>query len=304
MTPVTIHTRVPRSGAVSVRLEGGLGNQLFQYAAGRAHALRTGAKLVLDLSWYVDQAVRPFALSGLDLQVEGIVVSPPGPFGLNRLIDRAARRLGLEPLLAGSVFREAAFAYDSRFEKLPASAVLRGYFQSWRYFADVSVQIGREVFPERPRSFAVADLCDEVESLNSIAVHIRRGDYVDSEVASRHHGTCSPGYYKAAIDAAGTGDAAARCYVFSDDPAWCREHLDLGSPTTWVSEISRGAALDDFAVMARCRHFVVANSSFSWWAAWLGRHPDKRVCAPARWFQAVDIDTRDLCPPEWIRIAA
>lgn len=283
--------------AVVVGLSGGLGNQMFQYAAGRALALRLGAPLALDVSWFSDRAERQFGLDGF--VVDGRVLRPlPLPPGLVRLESRMSRRWGR--LRHGvPIFRERHFRFDTRFDLLGRPVFLEGFWQSERYFATQGAAIREDFLLAQPLRISAQRYLDQISTSDAICVHVRRGDYVSNPVAADTHGTCSPRYYSAAVADIADGLSNPHCFVFSDEPAWARDNLTLGVPATYVDANSASEPHWDIALMSACRHFVIANSSLSWWAAWLGNAQDKRVIAPSPWFKDPTKDTRDLLPAAW-----
>jgi hypothetical protein len=139
-------------------------------------------------------------------------------------------------------------------------------------------------------------LIDETES---ICVHVRRGDYVSNRAAADFHGTCSTAYYKSAVARIARNMEKPVCYIFSDDPDWVRRELLFDIPAVIVDVNGPAQAHQDLWLMAACRHYVIANSSLSWWGAWLGRYSNKFVVAPSRWFLTNDKSTVDLLPSAW-----
>ena len=287
---------------VGVRLVGGLGNQMFQYAAARALALRTEAELDLDLSWFGTVPEREFALL---------------PFAINAsrnnklnyqatktdLLSRVKRRLGFSQNVADfPVFSETSFRYDPRIEQVNAPVFLDGYFQSEQYFTSFQETIRDEFVVQTPPSSAAAQLLDQISATNSICAHIRRGDYVNNPDANAYHGACSLDYYREGLTFVTQGLPQPHCFVFSDDPKWVHENFNPSVPMTIVDIHGVDEAHEDLRLMAACQHYVIANSSFSWWGAWLGSHRDKQIVAPLRWFQNSDNDTSDLIPKTWKRI--
>jgi len=131
---------------------------------------------------------------------------------------------------------------------------------------------------------------------------VRRGDYLTSPAASGCHGVCPPEYYHAAVKELATRLRSPHFYVFSDDPAWVKAQLNLPHPTTFVDHNDAEHGYEDLRLMASCRHHIIANSTFSWWGAWLGGYPEKRVVAPQKWFRDDRVDTADLIPQGWQRI--
>lgn len=289
-------------GSVSVRLVGGLGNQMFQYAAARAVAIRNQAPLVLDLSWFGTDPDRQYALSPFN--IEASLREPRDvPRGKPGVVARVLRRFKLGVRAAdGSVFVEKSFRFDSSIETLVAPVALDGYFQSERYFAHEAEQIARDFSLRDCAHGATAEMLDRIVTEESICIHIRRGDYVTNSAANAYHGTCGMAYYSAGIELAREGFERPHCFVFSDDPAWVKDNFRSDVPITVVDIHGTDQAHEDLRLMSACRRFVIANSSLSWWAAWLGAAQDKRVIAPKRWFSGGDNDTSDLIPVGWTRI--
>jgi hypothetical protein len=285
---------------IAVLAQGGLGNQLFQYATGRALALRRGVPLVIDPGWYETSVPkltpRTFDLIGCSIAARLARPDEASVFAWLRgpLRSRLPAGRPWRPL------RERHLGFQSRVLEAPAGSYLIGYWQSWRYFDAIRRLLLEETLPKAPADDADAALAARMAGIDSIAVHVRRGDYVSVATTAAYHGTCAPGYHGRAVGelAAGLGDPHA--FVFTDDPSWVREHLRLPVPFDIVDRHGPDAALADLALMRRCRHFVIANSSFSWWGAWLGTHPEKRVAAPARWY-ADGRAMPDLLPPDWHR---
>jgi hypothetical protein len=285
---------------VVVGLSGGLGNQMFQYAAGRSLAVRFGVPLVLDLAWFGGQPERQFALS--PFRIEAVQhsqypwLSPRG----RALASRLSRRW-LPRIMEVPVWREPHFHYSTEFEALSEPVFLEGYWQSERFFQEIRPLLLREFALRESLPTACAKLLDEINKCDAICVHVRRGDYLSNPVAAKLHGTCTVGYYRSGIGEICQGLTSPHCFVFSDDPSWVRTFLTLDCPMTVVEVNGSNDAHFDLALMAACQHFLIANSSLSWWGAWLGTHAEKRVIAPKRWFLTVDKDTRDLLPESWIR---
>ena len=141
-----------------------------------------------------------------------------------------------------------------------------------------------------------------IEEEQSVAIHLRRGDYVHDPVINAYHGVCGPDYYRTAVREVQRRVPEVRWFLFTDEPDWVAEHLDLGVPFELVSGNVIADTAQELWLMSRCRHQVIANSSFSWWAAWLGEQKGKVVVAPRRWFVDPTVDTGDLIPEGWIRI--
>ena len=285
---------------VVVGLSGGLGNQMFQYAAGRSLAVRLGVPLVLDLSWFGGQIARQFALAPFRIEaVQRTQCSWLHPRG-QALTSRLTRRW-LPRIMGVPVWREPHFQYSSDFSALSGPVFLEGYWQSDRYFLEIRSQLLQEFALREPLPPFCAKLLDEITVCDAICVHVRRGDYLSNPIAAKVHGTCAVDYYHAGVRELCQGLARPHCFVFSDDPAWVRASLIFDCPMTVVDVNGPDDAHFDLMLMATCRHFLIANSSLSRWGAWLGSQAGKKVIAPARWFLTADKDARDLLPETWQR---
>ena len=286
---------------ILLRPVGGLGNQMFQYAAARALALRTGACVGLDLSWFGTDPERQYALGPFAIKAD--ILDRPLRNNDTHLLARITRHLRIVYASKETpIFREASFRYDPRIEKVSPPVILDGYFQSETYFAAYRTQISAEFSVQQPPSLAASHLLDQIANSDAICLHVRRGDYISNPKANAYHGTCSLDYYRQGLVFVSQGLDNPHCFVFSDDPGWVRENFKADLPTTVVDIHHPGQAHEDLRLMAACLHFVIANSSLSWWGAWLGARAGKKVVAPLRWFKSSANDTSDLVPSEWHRV--
>jgi hypothetical protein len=275
---------------------GGLGNQMFQYAAGRRLAIGHGTELVLDLSYLVNQprgdVPRHFELDCF--HIGGKRATEP--------VDGGRRRRLLRPFERSNGFRrfrERGVQFQPAVLESPDNTLLVGYWQSERYFKDEEAQIRQDfafAAPLSPEKSAVARTIGE----NAVSVHIRRGDYVSHD-ANKFHGLLPLEYYERAAAVITDKTKDPHFFVISDDPAWCRSHIKFPAATTFVGD-TPGPGHEDMQLMSLCRHHIIANSSFSWWGAWLNARKDKIVVAPRRWFTDESSDTRDLVPKSWTRL--
>jgi len=285
---------------VAVQLHGGLGNQMFQAAAGLALTRRHGARLVFDLSRFRANGLRSFALQPFGLEAE----IRAGGQGLGGRI-RAA--VGLRPRhqpdwWRGPFHREPGFAYDPAFEALQPPVMISGYFQSPRYFSAFGPEIARLFSLEKLASDEALEQADELAGEDSVALHIRRGDYVHDRNAAAVHGILPENYYREAIRFVREQVPQARFFIASDDASTATNHAAL----VHGAKVLRGkSAGDDLFLMSRCRHHIIANSSFSWWSAWLDQRPGGLRIAPHAWFTPEALKTRpidDLIPAGWVRL--
>ena len=307
-----------RTPCVVACLFGGLGNQMFQYAAGRSLAARTGARLILDATGFtLPQVRRPYALDGYALAVEVRFDGYPHPPRLSAVqfpppqrsgwIDRAARLLRARNVPIGraagenafAVFNERSFDFDPRFSACGPQTYLVGYWQSERYFADIADLVRQELTYARAPDAANAAWLARIRAANAVCVHVRRGDYL-LPAHFRHHGLCSPDYYRRAVELMRERLERPQFFVFSDDWAWCREQL-AGGDVVVVDVNKPEAGQDELRLMAACRHHVIANSSLSWWGAWLAASAGQIVVAPTPWFSH-RAETPDLFPANWVTL--
>lgn len=314
--PAAIALSGKQRTCVVARLSGGLGNQMFQYAAGRALALKTGSRLVLDATAFtLPTERRTFALDGYRLvaevsfagyahqPVKAVIRFPPSR--RYRWIDGAAQllRVTIGPVGREArektfyVFTEKSFDFDARFCRRGAQTYLVGYWQSERYFAGVADLIREELTYVRAPNATNAGWLARISTANAVCVHVRRGDYLLGP-HFEHHGVCSADYYRRAMRLMRERAPGPQFFVFSDDWRWCREHL-AGADTVIVDANAPGAVQDELRLMAACRHHVIANSSLSWWAAWLSTGHRQVVVGPQPWFAMTTL-TPDLFPRGWL----
>ena len=283
------------------RLLGGLGNQLFQYAAGRALAIRHGTELRLDTAAFDGYPLRPYALD--HLCIEGALLSDAErrALGIRRVpTSRFGRLAGrLFSAAALPVVRERSFEFDPEVLNAPETCYLQGHWQSPKYFAAVEAQIRRELSVRDPLAGQNLEAAGCIAACPAVSVHVRRGDYAANPATNRYHGTCGPEYYAAAETLLQGEVGDLQLFVFSDDPDWAAEKLRFRSQMTVFRHNGPKRDYEDLRLMTLCRHHIIANSTFSWWGAWLCPHPGKIVVAPKKWFKDANHGTADLIPREW-----
>jgi hypothetical protein len=291
---------------IVVRLMGGLGNQMFQYALGCRLAHDRSAPLKVDLSWFREapniagDTVREFALDKWNVNALEATVADLARFPLSSsLSHRIARRI---PLFSRRVITERTFGFDCGVFSAPSTAYLRGYWQSPKYFGDIDSILRADFTMKAPPCSHATDFQEEAAKVGAVSLHIRRGDYVLNPETNAFHGICTTEYYEQAAALVAERIEAPRFLVFTDDPAWAKKNLKLDWPTVFVEHRPSCLPHNDIWLMSLCSHHIIANSSFSWWGAWLGTNPQKMVIAPAQWFRNEDIDTTDLFPEGWIRL--
>jgi hypothetical protein len=295
---------------VVTRLMGGLGNQMFQWAAARALALRHGVEPKVDLSYLAHErpgttprryelgsfVVEPAVATADDLKwVRG---APPSGLGAR---SRELVKSILKPRRL-VLLQQRELDYDARLREAGPNVLLVGYWQSESYFEGAESQIRDDFRLREELTGSVAELAAEIGAAESVAVHVRRGDYVADPRTNAFHGTLTPAWYERALAEVAQRVEEPAAFVFSDDPAWCRAHLRLPVPMRVVDYHDPAHAPEVLRLMTLCRHHVVANSSFSWWGAWLSRSQQRVVVAPEEWFRDPAIDTSTITPRDWLRL--
>jgi hypothetical protein len=298
---------------IVVKLQGGLGNQMFQYALGRELERRHGGGLVLDLTWLLDRYPRPGAIfRDFDLDIFGIeprltllsrlarrhpvpLLYTYGSAYLARLRDRVGRcRLVVEgkpPCTPAEILA------------LKGDLYLDGHWVDPRYFA-ASAPLVRQEFRVRAPLLAISEpLVAKMAETDSICLNVRRADYVTVKSSIDMHGFIGKDYYDRGIAEIAPRLKHPHIFITSDDIEWCRANLCFDYPTTIVGHEHKGYKFGNYlTVMSRCKHFLIANSTFAWWAAWLAPAPDKVVVCPKDWFRDPAIDSSPQIPAAWVRL--
>ncbi|HSX17898.1 MAG TPA: alpha-1,2-fucosyltransferase [Candidatus Saccharimonadales bacterium] len=290
---------------IIVRLWGGLGNQMFEYAAGKRLAVHHNTKLKLDLNWYSKHqspdapAVRWYELDCFSLKP--LFATRADLARINVPPHTWKRQLYRKLVHHVHLYRESETA-DFYPEVLQASndSYLEGFWQSEDYFKDAEQSIRKDFTFKNHLNGKNLELAQQISKVNAVSLHVRRGDMASNEEINKMHGLASLDYYKAAIKNIQTKVRSTEFFVFSDDPRWCKQNLKINAPTVYVDHNKRGA--DDMRLMSLCRHHIIANSSFSWWGAWLNPSRDKLVIAPERWFNDPKMNSQHIVPKGWIKL--
>jgi hypothetical protein len=290
---------------IIVRIIGGLGNQMFQYAAGRRLAAIHNTALKLDISDFADYNLHRYGLSVFNIkesfatpeEVQLLKESESG--SLKKMFENLLRR---PSKLEKTHIRETQYHFDPQILALPNSIYLDGYWQSEKYFADIADSIKNEFTVRLPQTGTNLELAQKISSCDSVSLHVRRGDYVTDAKTNTIHGTCDLEYYERCIENLVQKIHHPCFFIFSDDPDWAARNLKMAYPATFIGHNGPEKNYEDLRLMSQCRHHIIANSSFSWWGAWLGQHQETIVCAPKRWFNSPSFNTKDLLPQTWVRI--
>lgn len=283
---------------IIVHLSGGLGNQMFQYATGRALAIRNNDTLKVDISSFgksEKETLRTYKLNNFNIKTEVASQDEIRELSNTNLLKRVINRLGG---YWGPFIVEKTRGFDKRVLKLHGNLYLYGYWQSEKYFLKYRKIILNDFELKVDVSKKHGSILKEIENSTSVSLHIRRGDYTSSPIAAARLGFCGLDYYVRASRYIETKMANPKYYVFSDDMDWVIKNLKLNYP---VKFIERGEDYEEMYLMSCCRHNITANSSYSWWGAWLNKSKDKIVICPKKWFN--DGGSSDsLVPNGWVKL--
>lgn len=284
---------------IITKLQGGLGNQMFQYAAGLALAHKLGTILKLDIQHYENDPLRQYCLHGFALS-SGIASAEE----IKRLKDDSLFSNIAEKIFGKkkNVFIEPDhhFFYPQLFD-LADDAYIDGYWQREEYFKNISNIIKKEFTLKNPFPDAAKELIDSICSTNSISVAIRRGDYITPKYRKIFY-ECSPEYYSKAITLISKRVSNPHFFVTTDDIEYAKT-LSFPKNTFYIEPaIQKLENFQEIAIMSMCKHNIIANSSFSWWGAWLNQNPDKIIIAPKQWFVGQYENVIDMIPETWIKL--
>lgn len=269
---------------VTTILSGGLGNQMFQYAAGRALSLRLNTEMSVDTYKLQKKSLairRDYQLDVFAMPVH-IVQSAKVRFAVKSFLYLKDSCWGKKMFGLLNVFTENG-SYDTNFGNLDGNVVLFGYFQNEKYFGEYEKQIREDFTFRQALHGRNKELAQQIMQSESVSIHIRRGDYIS---AATNQALLGMDYYSRAIKHMVEKTEKPSFYIFSDDADWVRENLNLtGYPCVYVGWNTGESSYIDMQLMACCKHNVIANSSFSWWGAWLNANPGKVVVAPSVWYK-------------------
>ncbi|MBR2215276.1 MAG: alpha-1,2-fucosyltransferase [Selenomonadaceae bacterium] len=295
---------------IIVRLSDGLGNQMFQYALAKKLALLNNTEVVFDMSWYEinkHRGRRLFQLAVFPLNCRRInEVGAIGEFWLKnvhftRNIYRKLAKYHSKKLLGqGQFIIEQSPRFDATVVERAKdkNVYLQGYWQTEQYFADIRSDILKDFrfLPELTAdNLAVAQRIEA--SANPVALHIRRGDYLNTNFA-----LCSLDYYARGIQYLSDRLGKLQIFVFSNDIPWAKENLKTRQELNFVASNNEDKGYADIQLMSMCHHHIIANSSFSWWGAWLSTYANKIVVAPQQWVRDNNSEYADVVPREWVRM--
>ncbi len=289
---------------IIIKLIGGLGNQMFQYATGKKVGLKYDAVLKFDIGGLRNNSgitPRNYALGFFNIQEN---------FANEKEIEKLKGNAGgkiFHIMQKLGIWKKKRFIVEPKFSFNPEvldigdDSYLQGYWQTEKYFKDIEGVIRKEFTLKKEFSIEEKEMTKEIKNTNAISLHIRRGDYIAHAETNKFHGICSLDYYEKAIKQVAEKTENPVFFIFSDDIEWVKQNLKIDFPTIYVSD---GILKDyeELMLMSYCKHNIIANSSFSWWGAWLNANPNKIVIAPKQWFAEKSVGTSDIIPETWTRI--
>jgi len=291
---------------IITKLTDGLGNQMFQYSVAKHLAIIHNTDLKMDISAYGTDSIRKYSLDAFNIPQTFASSSEIRSIERTRngVLDRLVSYLDMIGIhvYPNTYIKEKSFCFDPRILRLPDGVYLHGYWQSEKYFIRISDIIRREFTVRFPFSKLDMALAHDIQSSESVTVHIRRGDYVANLHANLLMGTCDLHYYYHCVECLTRKIRRPHFFIFSDDPEWARANLSLPAPATYVDHNGADTDYNDLRLMSLGKHHIIANSTFSWWGAWLCRNEEKIVFAPQKWFNTIKSDIRDRIPDKWFAI--
>lgn len=278
---------------IFVKFMGGLGNQMFQYAFGLSLEKRCKAKVYYDKSFFDIKGSRNYELNNFKLKLK---TTNNWLLKFNECIKPRQKKI---------IKETEDSIYNEKFYNLKNYNFYDGYFQTYKYFDDYRKNILESFELKTPLNDKNLEILEKIKSSDSVSLHVRRTDYLEKdELAIR--GICDIDYYKRAVDFFEKKLTNPHFFIFSDDIPWCLDNLNFQSKYTFVDINDASSGYFDMFLMKNCKHNIIANSSFSWWGAWLNEHNNKIVIAPKiwmiRWNETEENAGRDLIPSDWIRI--
>ena len=283
------------------QLSGGLGNQLFQYAYGLSRAIELGEEFKIDLSFYLNYKWHTYSLEPFNISAK---LANANEIDYIKCLDKKIFNKIKRKVFNNNFhcINEENLLFNSKYLKINKSSYITGYWQCENYFNNYFPIIANEFEIKIPPCLKNQSLIDEINSeKESVSLHIRRGNYVNEENVSKIHGTVSMKYYESAINYIELNSVNPKFYIFSDDINWAKENLKLSHRVIFVDINDDQTDYEDIRLMSLCKNNIIANSTFSWWGAYLNKNNDKIVIAPKQWFKdpIKNNEAKNIIPLSW-----
>lgn len=289
---------------IIVKISGGLGNQMFQYALGRSVSIKNNTELKLDISHYCDSKNREFSLNKLNISLN--IVSPKElshvDFPVKGLIKNVKKKI-VKPYRKEIQYyvENEKFVFDPHVFTDLNNIYFDGSWQNPNYFKDI-----REfLLPDFSlKNKLVDEIFDNIckSNSNSVAIHFRRGDYIANPKTNKVHGTCPFDYYNRAICKISSFIKNPFFVIFSDDIEWVKTNFCLEYDHVYIDSKFQLDDTEELSLMRLCHNHIIANSTFSWWGAWLSQNESKMVVCPNKWTNIEKYKTENIMPQEWISL--
>lgn len=295
---------------IVVRLKGGLGNQMFQYALGRILSIKNNTELAFNIEAYEDKSPRMFksnfAIRDYDLEVfniKGRIAKKSEIPLLYRMYGKGKLMVLIDAVRRRVFKHRAQELYTQRFNpymlSLGKNSYIDGFFQSPKYFIGYEDIIRQDFTLRNQPDTLIQEMYQDIVNHESLCIHVRRGDFV----GNRAHDVLQSDYYTNALSILEKQIKIEKIYIFSDDIQWCKDNMNFNYPTCFVTEEYCGARGEGHMyLMSAGKNFIIPNSTFSWWGVWLSTYKDKLVVAPKIWSKDPNIDMGDLILEDWITI--
>ncbi len=287
---------------IIVKLKGGLGNQMFQYAMGRKLSILKKTELKLDIGAspevFQKNAAREYSLGHFNIKatfaIEKEVKKLKYPFGIFSKFSRAYQFW---------ILKRQKIGFDSKYLEIKQDAYVDGYWHNEKYFIDIKDIILEDFSLKDPLSSAGVTIASEIQksSETSVSLHVRRGDFASDPGTLKYHGLMTTEYYGGAIQIMKNKVGNIKIFVFSDDIEWVKKNIPFSDPHVYVTNPAIPFH-EEVYLMSLCKNNIIANSSFSWWGAWLNKNPNKIVIAPEKWLAKTGSDYYKEIPPTWTKI--
>lgn len=293
---------------IIVRLTGGLGNQMFQYAAAYSLSRIKGLKLKLDITSFSEQnkneTVRSIDILNFNLKEDRVaslkeIKKVKYPYGnISKLTGYLAKK----------IFFQYNIDWNPGFFKKSTCSYLDGYYQSENYFDEFFDDIKSQFSLPLNNDKSFREIEDLILSCpNSVSIHIRRGDYISNPKAKKYHHICTENYYYMALRLIEKKIGEVKVFVFSDDIDWVKQNLDFPKNSVYVSNLLNGQENmlrnnQELLLMSKCKNNIISNSTFSWWAAYLNNNINKLIVTPSIWNLSRRVKHKYLLPESWLRI--
>ncbi len=293
---------------IILRITGGLGNEMFQYAAARSFAMDRGCPLKLDLSICHENNDKDWFYTFNRLNIiedeaseqEISLVKKEKAKSPRKLIHRIIRDLRIKKIRH---FREVdCFAFDKMLYKTSLPLYMHGGFVALKYFDKYRDIFVKEFAPKNALAWKNKEFAEQISSCNSVSIHIRRGDYTFDKNAIKKNGLLSLDYYERAIDIIKSKIDNPVFFLFSNDKEWVAEKFKFDGQKVCVDANDDEFGYEDIRLMSLCKSNIIANSTFSWWGAYLNQNPGKVVIAPQKWLAYKKTDPEEFIPKDWLVI--